>query len=55
MEQCSVENGDGGRRLINKPVLPSPELTLTVTEIVRKDVGDIEEVKEESEMEGLAK
>ena len=55
MEQGSDKNGDGGRRLINKPVLPSPELTLTVTEIVRKDVGDIEEVKEESEMEGLAK
>ena len=32
MEQGSVENGNGGRRLINKPVLPFPEPTLTVTE-----------------------
>ena len=30
MEQGSVENGNGGRRLINKPVLPFLEPTLTI-------------------------
>ena len=54
-DQDRVENGDGGRRIIKKPVLPSPEPAPTVKETEQEDKGDVEgTVKEESRVREVA-